>query len=827
MSATTDVLQGLGLASGTSATSARDGLTRLLSEWRRYFAAVGFTFEFNEDHLRLLTTAMSAYFEAPSRKKELELLEEACENPLYGIMLVLAALPGTANRQYNRLWTLLFSEQDAGRTRVFDAPAPGRKYLIISDIHRDSASDDRGPLRTGSISHFKDNTHLYERILQHVIDSPDYTLLEGGDCEELWFIRSIQEHPRRADGSLDIAARLREIIDSHPRVYDKLRKLHKAGRYFRIYGNHDSFLKPDGADDSVQRVLRTEMERDQAGPFQIWDSFVIDGVKTMMDYGGADVLTDVRKLATKQISTKTFADRLFKGRLGLDANDYTEKARMLVTHGHQFDFWNSPNNEILGLLIANTVGTFVDRHMDPFLDIRGFALQGNPLFEFESIFAKLPVFDSWPAGKAAMRFAHETQHLSNGDRVLADSIMFYESIAALWGAFGMALNHRSDTGEEVTPAKSRQELDLATPSGIVEYLRRHHFHHICIGHTHNPHSQPAFTLDNFGNLALPLKPLTSLITLLLPSFLEPQWKTMYFNSGTAGWMEGVVWGIEIDETGQARLVFWTENSVGPEYMDWELKPLDPYIKEHLREGYEAAFDAPWDEGKQHLKDFQDRMLKRLVSFNVDPEALSQALQRAATLPIHALALALTSPPADAVRKWVLEEVSGLEGRVEKLQKQLDTLRSFTFDVILSAKRRALSGFKSLTETEQCVIQAPISSADRERLLQFKSVMMGLGLREDQALHAAGHAMSMFDQFPRNLPFFSTVGEPQNPEARLNESKAPVLQSLLSSLWMYPPPGETVLVQGVKLESRFALEGKYVRLTVTLSRGTDGSGTGTV
>lgn len=156
----------------------------------------------------------------------------------------------------------------------------------------------------------------------------------------------------------------------------------------------------------------------------------------------------------------------------------------------------------------------------------------------------------------------------------------------------LAKSSASRNASRPTPAQSRSALDLRTPGGVAEYLRRHHLHHVCIGHTHNPQSQPHFTLKNLGALVPLLGPVLGALSTVLPDFLEPQLKTMYFNSGTAGWMEGLVWAIEVDETGQARLVYWTDNSKRPEKMDRELSTLPASVKDHLLDGLRNALQAP-------------------------------------------------------------------------------------------------------------------------------------------------------------------------------------------------------------------------------------------
>ena len=621
-------------------------------------------------------------------------------------------------------------------------------------------------------------------------------------------------------------------------VYDRLKALHRDGRYFRMYGNHDSFLKPivdrNGVvvDDSVAQTLRDVMEAGEgAPPFTIYDGFVIGGVKTMTEQSGLDLAGTLAAYATSgftQAAAETMLRDLVRGRLGLDANDYTEKTQMLVTHGHQFDFWNKPENEILGLLIANTVGLFVDRNMDPFLDLRGIAVQGNTWIDFEDLLAGLPVFNSWVSRGPSLRFAHQVQHASNSERVLSDGIMFSESYATLAGTFGYALSWRDPaTGQEVTPAQGR--ASIRSPADIPTYLWHHHFHHLCIGHTHNPHSQPRFRLDDLGDIALPLRPLAAAIRAVLPDFVTPQFKSGYFNSGTGGWLEGVIWGIEIDETGQARLVYWTENSIGPEPMDWELTALPQTVKDGLEAGLEAALDGPVDSIYQGARDLYERIKARLEALRVSPADIQAMVGEVALLPMQLLALGMLAAPVDAEgvprseRFRALAEVPGaLRGKLDTLRGELDRLRAFDVDVFLTAKRHALlAPIGQAIEAETLTIEAPIAKAAGDRLRLFQRAIQGMdeGVLEEQALHFAGMAMAAFQAFPGSLPFFSTMAETLDPAGFLEATDTPVLQSLLSRLWMYPPEGQVVALPEVRITSRFSLQEDSVRLEVTVTAGT--------
>lgn len=831
-----EMLSSLRLLVSTGAASG-SGLPELLQEWKTFFAAT-MPVDITPQHVSQWDAKLASMINKPDRQGELELIAQASQEPLFGLSLVVAALPSVMKRQAQAWWDSLFMEQGTGdalagwrlKTLPPAGPGPGgRKYLIVSDVHRDALSDDKGLLKPGSIDHFTGNSALYERVLDFAT-SEGYTVVEGGDCEELWFVASVADYPKKADGTLDIAAKLREIIASHPTVYAKLRVLHGQGRYVRIQGNHDSFLKRVGSDDTVGSVLRAEMELGSSVPFEIYDGCVIEGVKTMFEKSAGDALVDAYGLASGQLSAAQFTEKLLAGRLGLDPSAYVDKCRMLVCHGHQFDFWNCPDNEILGMIIANTVGTFADRQMDPFLDAKGVAWQGNPLVDFGDLFSGLPVFDSWPEQQAAVRLAHNIQHMENSARRLNDNVMFNESVAALFGAFGVALNHRDGNGNVVTPQQSRASLAMTTPAGIREYLRRHHFHHICIGHTHAPHSQPFMTLDNIGALALPLLPVIGLVKGLLPDFLEPQVKSNYFNSGTAGWMDGVIWAVEIDETGQARLVYWTRNSLRPEYMDWELQKADPALTQaQLIEALTSALNAAAGSVQQAVQDIDARIRARLAQMNVSAAAMKERLESAVFLPMHALALSLLTRADQYVqqqkldRRWELMEIGdaidkagkAIEDKAQRFAAELEKLRDFTLDVFLSIKRRAFSGFASSGDVETLSIRAPISNSARTRLDRLTRTLRTLDPNDLGALHCAAFAFASFDQFPRHMPFFASMSAPLNGNLNLHTSEAPVLQAFLSTLWFYPRHGQVVNVQGVSLRSRFSISGNVAHLSVEL------------
>ena len=147
-------------------------MNSFLTEWASFFETEA---SIDPDELAELQQTMSDYLSSPNRRDELELVEAAARNPLLGITLVLEALPTIVKREAQRIWDLIFAEQtadggiSAGWNIKEDFPAPraptnaedpGVKYLIMSDLHRDAASDDVGILEPGSIDHFKANSEL-------------------------------------------------------------------------------------------------------------------------------------------------------------------------------------------------------------------------------------------------------------------------------------------------------------------------------------------------------------------------------------------------------------------------------------------------------------------------------------------------------------------------------------------------------------------------------------------------------------------------------------------------------------------------------------------
>lgn len=85
------------------------------------------------------------------------------------------------------------------------------RYVFLSDAHRGDGS---------KADEFVDNRSIFLAALDHYL-SEGFTLVEGGDCDDLWEFKF--GHILKANGA----------------AYERVRRFHDAGRYIRLFGNHD------------------------------------------------------------------------------------------------------------------------------------------------------------------------------------------------------------------------------------------------------------------------------------------------------------------------------------------------------------------------------------------------------------------------------------------------------------------------------------------------------------------------------------------------------------------------------------------------------------
>ncbi|MCU0918845.1 MAG: hypothetical protein MUF16_00665 [Burkholderiaceae bacterium] len=711
-------------------------------------------------------------------------------------------------------------EKDADLvTARLHEPGPGTRYLIVSDLHRDAASDDLGLLNFGSIDHFSDNRALYRQVLAWVRDN-GVTLIENGDCEELWYIREAFEYATPK-------AKMQAILAHHCEVYADLWELHAAGRYWRVIGNHDSYLREMMSPVAQGGVTRpwlqwqwkaaADLARsglvdiNACEALKLHDFLVIDGVKTMADNGFFELIGDAWALPANPQAAVT---EMLKGRLGMDAADYTEKKPMLVCHGHQFDVWNSDQTAVIGKLISNGVGVPVDQLMDPFLDLRGIALAGSALLDFRNLLGGAPLANNWLADSVALRMAHQIQHQDDVTRLPIDDVMFSESMAMLFGSYSMPLDQPVWDGDSVERDGSGEIVVAPLPLDPLFRLGNH----LCIGHTHIPQSQPYYQIPD--PFAAPLRPLVEAaqgaVNALLPlgldyttdSGVRVPLRSRYYNTGTASWFRGVIWGIEITPSGQARAVFFTENSRGPETMEWELTDLDDGVRQRI-----AALTAALPDGNlfdwlaARLAEARDHLGERFA------DAMAQlGVSRTVALPLQALLFvdASGAAPDDIL----LERIDSLgggagSGEVEAVSLQLARLQAFFFRLVaLLVQRQA--GVGASVNGRSFSVRLAVDSATRQRLQQLRELFAPLaGNRADQlaaACFLALYRLPMLGADPVALPS----------ALRMLQGRAPVLVALLSlaatlpfGVAAAPAPG------GVALRASLGIDGDAVVLSVQL------------
>jgi hypothetical protein len=222
--------------------------------------------------------------------------------------------------------------------------------------------------------------------------------------------------------------------------------------------------------------------------------------------------------------------------IGLSSFPYKDRKDMLVIHGHQFDFWNCDEHNWLGKFITNAVAVPLDALDDPLFQFRGIDRQGNVYFRFSDFVGRYEPWANWPAGPTARTWAQALEGRPLSENITKDSIMFLETLVAAVGA------------------------TLNTGAGLGSFGVQ-----TCLGHTHNPQVRPDIPyLDPLLNdwlgeqLGVDLPP--GVINL----------RTRYLNSGTVGWWEGIVWAIEIAESGDVSLLYWATEDAEPVRMNWEV-----------------------------------------------------------------------------------------------------------------------------------------------------------------------------------------------------------------------------------------------------------------
>lgn len=123
-------------------------------------------------------------------------------------------------------------------------------YIIFSDLHRGARNraDD-----------FRYTERAYNAAMAYYYQM-GHTLIVLGDIEELW-----EERPEK-------------VFSAYPHTFELEAKFHKAGRYFRVWGNHDNEWRYA---DKVSKLRKMYEDKDYHGaPLQTYESLrfrVVDG----------------------------------------------------------------------------------------------------------------------------------------------------------------------------------------------------------------------------------------------------------------------------------------------------------------------------------------------------------------------------------------------------------------------------------------------------------------------------------------------------------------------------------------------------------------------
>lgn len=218
------------------------------------------------------------------------------------VLLVLAALflaVKVAPITYDKWPKELIAFKNYLGQNLLNLPSPedDKKYVIFSDIHRDTQSD-----IDGNIGHFYKNKNLFMAAIDYYGNDADadWTMIENGDCEELWFntYLTLEHSP---------ASKIDDVMREQKDLNDKIKTLfHDDGRYFRLRGNHDDYWTDDIAMDKLQ---------EQFPGIKVYESALIE-------------------------------HPIFKD--------------FLIMHGHQFDDVNCDEHNWFGKIVVELVASSVD-----------------------------------------------------------------------------------------------------------------------------------------------------------------------------------------------------------------------------------------------------------------------------------------------------------------------------------------------------------------------------------------------------------------------------------------------------------------------------------
>lgn len=186
---------------------------------------------------------------------------------------------------------------DGEKSVTLDVDLASARFVVFSDQHKG--------IRNGA-DDFRSCERAYNAALAYYF-AAGHTLIELGDVEELW-----EERPAA-------------VLDKYTHTFELSAKYHRAGRYLRVYGNHDDAWS---FDDEVGRLLRPVYGAD----LKVYESVrlrVRDGDRTIgtvwLTHGHQGTATSDRFSRFSRIPTRFFwrpLQRLLKVSLNSPAKDW-------------------------------------------------------------------------------------------------------------------------------------------------------------------------------------------------------------------------------------------------------------------------------------------------------------------------------------------------------------------------------------------------------------------------------------------------------------------------------------------------------------------------
>lgn len=216
----------------------------------------------------------------------------------------------------------LFTTQYGARIATLHDVDTAHKYVVISDIHKESQDD-----IDGGIGHFYKNKQLLSRLLDHYAQDQAWTIVSLGDAEEFWYTNDL-------DTETDPLIKVQPIIDNNQEVYQRFSDDYYKNRlprqFVKIRGNHDDIWREIAAVNKLEANGFPDLH--------------------IYDYGLL----------------------------------YRNGKPILLMHGHQFDPYNCDANNYFGKFVSNFIGEPLDQFNETLVSLFGedARIEGWPLAPF-------------------------------------------------------------------------------------------------------------------------------------------------------------------------------------------------------------------------------------------------------------------------------------------------------------------------------------------------------------------------------------------------------------------------------------------------------------